>query len=151
MAIMVNKSFNDSQWDQKSSEWKDKSFYYIPILNIMNVPMGLSNKLETLYRDVRKNGYRTVNNMILIQYKTFGGRVMIEVEKQDKYDSQVATYEMDTTADTMVYSKSSGSLGNAVKLIKERVASRRGLSPREIYYWMVNGPGSEKTVVFAIS
>lgn len=149
--IPREKSFSEEQWESKEFEWTGKSFYYVPILNILGHPIGLSSKLELLNREVRQNAYLTKNYIMLIQYSMFGGCAMIEVEKQDKYDAQVKTYDETTTVATIVHKGSLAGIGKTVKRLKERVVSRRGMLPREIYYWLTTGPGSERMVLFAVS
>ncbi len=151
MAIMSNTSFNELSWESKEHDWTGKSFYFIPIINVLGKPVSLGKKLEELNRELRLNGYRTVNSMIMVQVASFKGRIMVEVEKLDKYDSQVITFDDTTTADTIVHKGSAGGIGAAVKRLQQRVASRRGMNPRDIYYWLVDGPGSERAVLFAVT
>ena len=151
MAIMQETAFNEQAWEMREFDWAGKSFYFLEIKNVLGKPIGLGKKLEELNRDLRMHGYRTVNSMILIQHASFKGRIMIEVEKQDKYDAQVTTFEDTTTVDTLVHKGPTGGLRGAIKRIQQRVSSRRGMNPRAIYYWLVDGPGSERCVIFAIT
>ena len=149
MAIMSDTSFKELSWESKEHDWTGKSFYFIPIMNVFGKPLSLGNKFEELNRELRMNGYRTLNSMILVQAATFKGRIMVEVEKLDKYDSQVITFDDTTTADTIVHKGSSGSLGSDGKRLQQRFASRRGMNPKDIYYWHIDGPGSDRAVLFA--
>lgn len=151
MAIMSDTKFNELNWESKEFDWTGKSFYFIPIMNVFGKPISLGNKLEELNRELRMNGYRTVNTMMMIEVAMFKGRIMVEVEKLDKYDSQVITFIDVTTAETIVHKGSTGSLGATVKRLQQRVASRRGMNPHHVYYWLVDGPGSEKAVLFAVT
>ena len=142
-----------TDWDQKEFDWTGKSFYFIPITNLFYRPLGLGSKLEQLNREVRQGGYKTRSNIILIQYSPFKGRIMIEVEKQDKYDAQMTTYEIQTMADTIVYRGAFSLLGKGIKRLTERVVAKRGLEPRELYY-MYEGEqvsGVYRTILFAIT
>ncbi len=150
MAIMKNTKFNELDWEAKEFDWTGKSFYYVSLMNIMGKPLNLGGKMEELMRELRQNGYKMVSNIILVQYKTFGGRIMTEVEKQDKYDAQVAAYEMHLTVDTVVQPKGKG-LAPGIKRIRSRVTSKRTREPREIYYWPVDGASSERYVVFSFT
>mgnify|MGYP000527650406 CR=1 FL=1 len=142
-----DRAFSESAWDSKEFDWTGKTFYFVTIIRIFGKSIGLGGKLEELNREVRRHGYRTLNNNILIQLGAFKGRIMIEVEKEDRYDAQVVTYEEQTTVDTIVIHQSRTSLSAGVKRLKERVFSRRAMAPREIYYWDVNAPGGEDCIV----
>jgi len=142
--------FSEIAWESREFDWMGKSFYFIPIMNILGKPIGLGKKMVDLNNEVRRNGYKALSTMMLIQYSTFKGRIMIEVEKQDKYDSQVITYDDTTTVDTIVH-KGRGGLGSSVKRLQQRVASRRGMPPRTIYYWLVSGIGSERIVLLSFT
>ena len=151
-ASTSSKAFMESAWDNKEFDWTGKSFYFVNITNLMGKPLRLGNKLEQLNREVRQNGYRTINNIILIQYGVMKSKVMIEVEKQEKYDAQVLTFETQTTADSHVFRNQQSTLSKEVKRLCERVYSRRTREPRYIYYWKVSDPtAQDRTVIFAIA
>lgn len=151
MAIMQVKDFNPLDWDRKEFDWTGKSFYFVSLMNIFSNPIGLGGKLELVNRELRANGYRAISNMMLVEYKMFGGKVMVEIEKQDKYDAQVLTYDDKTTVETMVHTAASGGLSNAITKLKERTTSRRGMQPRALYYWPVQGVGSKTNILFSIT
>ncbi len=144
---------DEDVWDQKEFEWTGKSFYYIPLIYIFGKPLGLGGKLEQLNREARQNGYKILNNRVLISQAFIKGRAMIEVEKQDKYDAMVDTYEDPLFVDTVIYKSSSGSMSNAFKRLAERVAAKRSMSPRQLYYMYVmdSGGSGYKTILFAFS
>ena len=103
--------------------------------------------MEQLNREVRQNGYKTKNNIILIQHGHLKARIMIEVEKQDKYDAQIHTYSENTSVDTMVFREGTGSFNDWVKRMKERIFARRTMEIREIYYWKVPSSAAKSRVV----
>ncbi len=151
--MQTGSGINFDAWDMQEFDWTGKSFYFIPIINLFYRPIGLGSKLELLNREVRQGGYKIASNMILIQYCPFKGRAMIEVEKQDKYDAQVLTLETNATVDTMVFRGTYSQWGKGIKRLTERVAAKRGLAPRELYYMYVVGwePGAYRTILFALT
>ncbi len=149
--MQTSTKFNELAWESKEFDWTGKTFYFIPIINVFGHPFGLGNKLFQLNRDCRQAGCKTLSGIILIQYKLFGGRLMIEIEKPDQYDAQVITFEDTTTVDTVVHKGSAASIGRTAARLKQRVSSRRSMEPRAIYYWLVNGIGSERAVVFSVT
>ena len=145
------REISDDTWDRTEHDWSDKSFYYVSVTFLLGKPLGLDGKLEELNRDVRKGGYKIKNPMILIQHGKFKGRIMIEIEKKDLYDSQVFTYDPQTACDTIVHNGGISGLGKGIDRLRERVAARRISEPREIYYMYQPDPNSTKTVLFAIT
>lgn len=149
--MQTNKQFSESDWDMQERDWSGKCFYYIPITNVLGKPVGLTNKIMDITREARKAGYTIISNMILIEHSNFGGKIMVEVEKKDQYNANILTLDDGATVDTIVHRGPVSSVGQTIKKAKERVASRRSMQPRAIYYWLVTGIGSQKTVVFALS
>lgn len=146
------KMFDAAEWDAREFDWTGKSFYFISGMNLFGKPIGIGDKFEQLMREIRKNGYKAKNNIILVQYSTFRGRVMIEIEKPDKYDAQIKFYDTQTTADTVLVHGGLSNLGKGVKRLRERVSVRRMIVPREIYYWLVAGPDKpDQVVLFGIT
>ncbi len=141
------KQFIESSWNDKEFDWTGKSFYFVNFTSLLGNPIGLGGKMEQLMREVRQNGYKTMNNVVLVQHGVTKGKVMIEVEKQDKYDAQVLTFEENTAVDTLVIKESVTTLSNGVKRMKERVFNRRTMEPRGIYYWKVTLPGGSGYIV----
>ena len=149
---MASTQIDDATWDHREHDWTGKTFYFVPLISIFNKPLGLGNKIEQLNREVRQTGYKILDNMILIQFASFKGRVMIEVEKQEKMDAQILSFEEKTAVDTMVYCGSPGQMSESIKRLEERVVSKRGIAPRSIYYKFVSKTGREyKTILFAIT
>ena len=149
---MTETVFNEDQWDMKDFDWTDKAFYYVPIISIFNKPIGLGAKLEQLYRDARQSGYNILGKMVLVQYGALKSRIMIEVEKKDILDANILHFEDKTSVDTIVYRVTQGGISKAVQRLRERVASKRRIAPREIYYMHIDKPGRDyKTVVFPIT
>ncbi|MFH0764789.1 MAG: hypothetical protein V2A61_00050 [Calditrichota bacterium] len=145
------KAFDASDWDAREFEWTGKSFYYISIINIFGKPFGLSEKLVDLNRELRQNGYRPLNNIVLIEHALFKGKIMVEVEKLDKYDDHLLTFEIQTTADSIVIHTGMSGLAKGVERLKQRIVNRRDMNPRGIYYWLVNSLGSSQIVVFGLT
>ncbi len=144
---MPTPNAGESSWDKKEFDWQDKSFYFVSITTIFGVTIGLGSKLELLMRDVRKEGYKIVNNTIYIQTGALKGRAMLEIEPQELSDSQVTVFDTPTTTHCMVVA---GGVGPAVAKLTERVASKTGRKPNQLYYVYVPG-GSPKTTVLAIT
>jgi len=145
------KPFDASDWDAREYEWTGKSFYYISINNLFGKPLGLSEKLVDLNREVRQNGYRPLNNIILVEYALFKGKLMVEVEKLDKYDAQLLTFDIQTTADSIVVHTGMSGLAKGIERLKQRIVNHRAMDPRGIYYWLVNGLGSSQIVIFGLT
>ena len=144
---------DDDTWDNKEFDWNGKSFYYIKFLSLFNNPIGLPGKLEHLMQDARKNGFKVVGNMVLVEHSTFGGEAMIEVEKSDKFDADIHNFEERTSVATVVYRGSPGKMNEGIKRLREMVTQRKGMEPRKIYYAYTSGSasGSYKTVLFALT
>ena len=151
-AYSQQKQFMESSWTDKEFDWTGKSFYFVNVTSLLGKPVGLGGKMERLMREVRQNGYKTLNNIVLVQHGVMKAKVMIEVEKQDKYDAQVLTFEENTAVDTMVIKEGVTSLNTGAKRMKERVFNRRTMESRAIYYWKVTLPGGRGyTVVFGLT
>jgi len=152
MSVSGGMSFDESIWDHKEFEWTGKTFFYVPLIHLFSQPLGLGNKLVSLNRELRTGGYKTVNSMILIKYAPWKGRAMVEVTKLDKYDADLVTYEIPTTALTLVYRGDSTGISQAVNRLKEMVYARKSMEPREIYYLYVPGAkgSNSKTILFAL-
>ncbi len=150
---MSNGKIDESFWDNKEHDWTGKSFYYVHFFAVFYNPIGLGGKLERLYREIRAGGYKVLENMALIEYGMFKGRAMVEVEKQDKYDANILNFDDKTTVDTSVYRGAPGKISEEIKRLSERVASRRGMAPRFIFYKYVPDKSAEvyKTILFAIT
>ena len=144
---------NDVEWDQKEFDWTDKAFYFIPLTFIFYKPLAIGSKLEQLNREVHRAGYKVLSNMVLVQHAMFKGRALIEVEKMDKYDAQILHFEERTTVDTIVYRGSPIRISRGIKRLSERVASKRNMAPREVYYMYVTGSASDtyKTIIFGLT
>ena len=150
-ATIGSQGFIESDWDIKEHDWGGKCFFFLPYSSLLAKITGHGKKVEQIRFEVRKNGYKTLNNMILFEHSTFKGKVMVEIEKQDKYDDQVITFDEGSIVDTLVHIGSISSVGKVITRLTERVSNKRAKPPRSIYYWLVSGVGSDKTVVFAIS
>jgi len=153
MAIVQGSSreITDEAWDKKEHDWTGKAFYFVTTTFLLGKPLGLDGKLEELNREVRQNGYKLKNLMILIQHGKFKGKVMIEVEKQDKYDAQIHHYDIQTSCDTILHLGGLATLSKGIERLKERVAARRSMNPREIYYLYQTDPSALKIILFAVS
>lgn len=151
-AYSQQKGFIESEWTDKEFDWTGKSFYFVTVLTILGNPIGLGGKMEQLMREVRQHGYKTINNIVMVQHGVTKAKVMIEIEKQDKYDAQVLTFEEHAVVDTLVIKDSVTSLSTGVKRMKERVFNRRSMEHRAIYYWNVTlTGGSGYTVIFGLT
>lgn len=150
-ATIESQGFKESDWDIKEHNWEGKSFFFLPYNILLTKFTGLGKKIEQIRFEVRKNGYKTLNNIILFEHGSFKGKVMVEVEKQDKYDDQILTFDEGSIVDTLVHHGSISSVGKVITRLVERVSNKRAKPPRSVYYWLVSGEGSNKSVVFAIS
>jgi len=149
--ITSSREIAEETWDRKEHDWTNKAFYFVNVTFILGKALGLDAKLEQLNREVRQNGYKTKNPMILIQVGKLKGRIMIEVEKKDTYDAQIQHYDIATSCDTIVHMGGLASLGKGIQRLKERVAARRSRDPREIYYLYQQDPNAPKTILFSIT
>ncbi len=147
----TTRGFEDDVWDRKEFDWTGKSFYFINFISLFGINFGLDKKLELLNREIRQNGYKIKNPMILVQYGKVKSRAMIEIEKPDRYDAQVQNYDIATTADTIIHYGGLSSLSKGVQKLKERVFSRRSMLPREIYYVYQPGANTEKTLLIGLT
>lgn len=145
--------FDDAVWDRKETEWTGKSFYSVPLTFLFGKPMGLGKKLEELNRQMRQDGYKPVNSMVLLQFGKFKGRAMVEVPKKDTYEANLHAYDIPTMVITMIYSGDPMGIARGFDKLKELVYSRRNMEAREFYYLYVPsvGAGGYKTVLFAIT
>jgi len=147
----TSREFSDEAWDKVEHEWTGRCFYYVTATFLLGKPIGLDSKLEELNREIRQNGYKIKNPMILIQCGKMKGRIMMEVEKKDQYDAQVICYDVQTTCDTVVHYGGISSIGKGIERLKERVAARRMMNPREIYYMYQSDPSASRTIIFALT
>jgi len=145
------REISEETWDRKEHDWTGKAFFFVNVTFIFGNAVGLDTKLELLTREVKSNGYKIKSPMILIQQGKFKGRIMIEVEKKDLYDAQIQFYDTQTSCDTMVHLGGMTNLGKGIERLKERVASRRQMSPREIFYLYQSDPNASKTILFALT
>lgn len=146
--MSVNRPFDPASWDRKEFDWTGKSFYFVEFFNILGMPIGLGSKVEELNRELRKNGYKALSPMILIQHTSgLRGRVMIEVEKKDQYDAQVYTLDTQTSADCVAVLTGKSGLSKGIERIKQQVSSRRDMNPRMIFYWCVEGIDNPRNIV----
>ena len=150
-ATIGSQGFRESDWDIKEHDWGGKCFFFLPYNSLLAKITGLGKKIEQIRFEVRKNGYKMQNNMIMFEHSAFNGKVMVEIEKQDKYDDHVITFDEGAIVDTLVHHGRISSVGKVITRLNERVANKRAKPPRSIYYWLVSGEGSDKSVVFAIS
>ncbi|NQU06398.1 MAG: hypothetical protein HQ568_09920 [Calditrichaeota bacterium] len=149
--MAASKPINYAEWEQKEHDWTGKAFYFVNMTCVFSKPLVLGSKMEQLNREVRQAGYKIIDTSILILAEAFSGKVMIEVEKQDIMDAQILHFEDKTQAYTTVYRGSPGGLSKGMKSLAEIVASRRGMSPRSIYYRYVDPDSADyKTIMFAV-
>ena len=150
---MSNSKIDETVWDNKEHDWTGKSFYSIHFFSLFYNPIGLGGKLEQLNREARAGGCKIIGKMVLIEYSMFKGRAMIEIEKQDKYDANLLNFEDKTNVDTMVYRGTPNKKSESIRRLSERVASRRGMAPRMMFYMYVpsGSADSYKTILFAIT
>lgn len=152
MANMAQtREISDEVWDNKEHEWTGKSFYFVNCFFIFGNAIGLEGKLEFLNREIRTNGYKVKNSMVLIEYGKMNARIMIEVEKKDQYDSQVFTYDVQTSCDSKIHYFTKGGISKGFESLKERVAARRSRDPRQLFYMYQPNPNAQKTILFALT
>lgn len=149
--LATSREITDEAWDRQEHDWTNKSFYYANVTFLLGSALGLDNKLEELNREIRSNNYKIKNPMVLIQSGKFKGRIMIEIEKKDQYDAQVVTYDTPTNCDTIIAYGGKAGIGKGVEKLKERVAARRGMDAREVYYLFQPDPNAQKTIIFALT
>jgi len=145
------RGIDDASWDRKEFDWTGKSFYFVNFISLFGIHFGLNKKLEILNREIRQNGYKTKNSMVLIQYGKVKARTMLEIEKPDRYDAQVQNYDIATNADTIVHYSGLASLAKGVEKLKERVYSRRSMMPREIYYVYQSEGNANKILLIGLT
>jgi hypothetical protein len=145
--------FDETTWDNREHDWTGKAFYYIPIISVFNKPLNLSRKLDELNQGLKSGGYKPVSQMVLIEHSPFKGKMIVEVTKQDKYDANIMSFDIQTMVFTRIYKGDQSGLGKAIKMLKEMVMSRRSMEARAVYYLYIPGgtPGGYKTVLFAIT
>ncbi|MFN3822005.1 MAG: hypothetical protein ACK4OO_06685 [bacterium] len=138
-------------WDRKEHDWTGKWFYFVEFFSLFGKILKVNDKLETLNRGVRMERYKTVSPIIWVQYGKMKGRMLIEIEKPDRYDAQVFSYEIPTTADSIVHLGGIATLSKGVERLKEIVYSRRQMEPREIYYLYQSAISGNKIVIVGIT
>jgi len=146
-----SREISDEVWENKEHEWTGKSFYFVNCKFIFGNAIGLDGKLEALNRDLRTANYKVKNPMVLIEHGKFNGRIMIEVEKKDNYDSQLATYDVHTVCDTKIHYFTKGGVQKGFDFLKERVAARRSRDPRQLFYMYQPDSNAQKTILFALT
>ncbi len=146
-----SREISDEAWDNRESEWTNRSFYFVNCIFILGNPIGLEGKLEQLNRDIKTNNYKVKNSMVLIEYGKMKARVMVEVEKKDQYDAQIHTYDVHTNCDTKIHYFAKGGISKGFDTLKERVAARRSRDPRQLFYMYQPSSTADKTILFALT
>jgi len=141
---MPQPNADEGSWDRKEFDWLDKSFYFVTVTNLLGIPIGLGKRMELLMRDVRAAGHNIVNNSVYVQIGELKGKIMIEIETPELADAQVFTFDTPTSASTMVVNAKPAQA--AVKLT-ERIVSKSGMKPRQIFYVYKAAGGSKNTVL----
>ncbi|MDP8229182.1 MAG: hypothetical protein P9M15_06995 [Candidatus Electryoneaceae bacterium] len=144
---MPDRFAGEVAWNMKEFDWTGKSFYFVTFINLLGIPIGFNSKLEQLNRGINQAGHKRINNMILIQFGVFKARAMIEIETPEFADSQVTTFDEPVIADTMI---APGSPAKVSAHLATRVASKRNMEPRQVYY-VYDSSGKSKTIVIALT
>lgn len=88
------------QFEGKSEEWENKCFYFNPINYIMYKPMGLEEKRKELKKEIIDRNYSLIDDkMLLCEWASFKGRVMMNIKNPEKYDENIIIFDQG-----MVYS-----------------------------------------------
>lgn len=150
---MVTQPFlvDEVTWDRKEHDWTGKCFYFQEFYSILGKVLQMEEKLEALNREVRMARYKIVSPIIWVQVGKMKGRMMLEIEKPDRYDAQVRTFDIPTSADSIVHLGGMATLSRGIQRLKELVYARRQMEPREIYYAYQSAQAGNKIIIVGIT
>jgi len=138
----------EALWDKKEFNWQGKTFYFVPVMNIFHHPIGLGDKLEQLNREIKKAGYKVACRNVIIEYSSFGGKAMIEIEPPNQFDANLLTFDDPTKVYALVHPAPAKELSKAVTILSERVSAKGGMDVRKVYY--LYDPSGPRTIVLGL-
>ncbi|MCX7836241.1 MAG: hypothetical protein N2450_09290 [bacterium] len=81
-------------FEQKEEDWEGYCFYWLPVKYFFGKAVNLENSFKELISTVSKEGLQfKPSPRILVEPGQFSGKVLVEIEKPDKYHAQVFSCE----------------------------------------------------------
>lgn len=141
---------NEEEWQMKEHNWEGRTFYVVPTLTILHIPVGIAKSIQQMMREIKEKGYRIVEPArILSRDGLFRGDVMVEIEPPSQRDPRVKTFGAGRVLSVVhpgPWKRLSAAAAELMRQTKQK--------PTAMYFWYVSCPEcrktrGEQTVVFA--
>jgi len=135
----------DEEWEGVELDWENKSFYFIPMRNILNKPIDLEEKSRSLKREIAAKGYEFVDpRVILCEWASFKGRLLTRIKEPLDYDANIHKFDTGKIYTTVFRGKTKN-LKQAVKDFHSQVELNHGIPVQSSYVWYAHCSKCAKT------
>lgn len=124
-----------SEWEGKELDWENKTFYFLPITNLLYKPIDLEEKVRQLKKEVVQKNYEFIDvRIMLCEWSQFKGRLMTQIKNPEIYDANIHIFDMGKVYTTVFRGKSK-ELKQAVKDFQSQIELNYGVPVQNTLVW----------------
>ena len=129
---------NPAEWEGVEFDWENKTFFFLPINNLLYKPFGLDEKTRLLRKEVMKKNYQFTDfKPLLCEWASFKGRILAEIENPHKYDEDIYIFDMGTVYST-VYQGSVKEFKRSVSEFASQIELNHGVPAQKVFIWYLH-------------
>jgi len=123
------------EWDSKEFDWENKTFFFLPIFNILNRPQNLEEKVRQLKKAVTALNYEFIDvRVMLTEWAAFKGRLLTQIKNPEIYDANIHVFDMGKIY-TSVYQGPQKGIKQAVTDFQSQMLLEKNIPAQNTFVW----------------
>ena len=128
----------NEDWENQEFDWENQTFYFLPINNFFNKPLGLPEKVRQLRKEIIDKNYEFTDFIpVVTDWATFKGRVMVQIKNPQTYDEKIHIYDMGKIY-SYVFEGPAKEFKQFVSDLSSKVELDHGIPAQAVLVWYVH-------------